>query len=321
MRLNLPILDQLAGSQNILIAGMGGGFDVFIGLPLYFTLREMGKQVHLANYSFVDLHLATLLGETETLLPERIVAARGRIKHHVGFYPEGYLADWFRKQEDTDVSVWMFNATAVQPLAESYRTLIEHLHIDALILVDGGVDSLMRGDEASPGTFIEDTITLAAVKELVLPVKLQVCLGFGTEIEERVCHHLVLENIAAITKVGGFLGACALTAQMECFQRYEAACRYVWEQRNHQKSHISTRIVPAAHGEFGNHHLYTVDSNVSVYLSTLMTLYWWFDADAVIQRNVLIDKIKDTQATEEVFRIIHETRRKMHLRSCKQIPY
>ena len=63
MQLNLPIMDQLAGSQNVLIAGMGGGFDVFIGLPLYFTLRSMGKQVHLANYSFVDPHLATLLGK------------------------------------------------------------------------------------------------------------------------------------------------------------------------------------------------------------------------------------------------------------------
>jgi hypothetical protein len=31
MKLNLPILDQLADSQNILISGAGGGFDV---LPL-----------------------------------------------------------------------------------------------------------------------------------------------------------------------------------------------------------------------------------------------------------------------------------------------
>lgn len=55
MRLNLPILDQLQSSQNILIAGAGGGFDVFAGLPIYFTLREQGKTVHLANFSFADL--------------------------------------------------------------------------------------------------------------------------------------------------------------------------------------------------------------------------------------------------------------------------
>ncbi len=38
MRLNLPILEQLAPCKNVLIAGMGGGFDVFCGLPLYFEL-------------------------------------------------------------------------------------------------------------------------------------------------------------------------------------------------------------------------------------------------------------------------------------------
>ena len=45
MRLNIPILDQLADSQHILIAGAGGGFDVFSGLPLYFTLREMPEHL------------------------------------------------------------------------------------------------------------------------------------------------------------------------------------------------------------------------------------------------------------------------------------
>ncbi len=46
MQLNLPILDQLADSKSILIAGIGGGFDVLAGLPLYFTLRAIGKTVH-----------------------------------------------------------------------------------------------------------------------------------------------------------------------------------------------------------------------------------------------------------------------------------
>jgi hypothetical protein len=52
MHLNLPILDQLMAHENILIAGMGGGYDIFCGLPIYFDLRARGKQVHLANYSF-----------------------------------------------------------------------------------------------------------------------------------------------------------------------------------------------------------------------------------------------------------------------------
>jgi hypothetical protein len=49
MQLNLPIFDRLADCRNILIAGMGGGFDVFSGLPIYFALPERGQRAHLAN--------------------------------------------------------------------------------------------------------------------------------------------------------------------------------------------------------------------------------------------------------------------------------
>jgi hypothetical protein len=42
MDLNLPIFDQLTNCQNLLIAGMCGGFELFCGLPIYFELREQG---------------------------------------------------------------------------------------------------------------------------------------------------------------------------------------------------------------------------------------------------------------------------------------
>lgn len=47
MELNLPILDQLAASTQILSAGIGGGFDLFCGLPLYFSL--LGATIRLAE--------------------------------------------------------------------------------------------------------------------------------------------------------------------------------------------------------------------------------------------------------------------------------
>ena len=32
--MNIPFFEQLASARNVLIAGAGGGFDVFCGLPL-----------------------------------------------------------------------------------------------------------------------------------------------------------------------------------------------------------------------------------------------------------------------------------------------
>lgn len=40
----------------MLVAGAGGGFDVYAGLPLALALASAGKEVHLANLSFADLH-------------------------------------------------------------------------------------------------------------------------------------------------------------------------------------------------------------------------------------------------------------------------
>jgi len=51
----IPLFRQLDNSQNILISGAGGGFDIYCGLPLYFALKAQGKKVVLSNLSFTWL--------------------------------------------------------------------------------------------------------------------------------------------------------------------------------------------------------------------------------------------------------------------------
>jgi len=94
MDLNLPILHLLHDKQSILIAGAGGGFDIFAGLPLYFALREMGKTVHLANYSFSRLDIMSHYCKVISLVPDLMVGATGGVSSdfNAGYYPEGYLA-------------------------------------------------------------------------------------------------------------------------------------------------------------------------------------------------------------------------------------
>jgi hypothetical protein len=320
MKLNLPILDQLDNSRSILIAGAGGGFDVFAGLPVCFALREMGKTVYLANYSFTELTILSVIAQPEVMIDGLLVGTKGDVIHPFPYYPEGYLAEWFRKTRGEDVTVWMFARTGVQSLHRAYRALVSRLNIDAILLVDGGVDSIMRGDEQAPGTLVEDSITLAAIEKLDVPVKLLACLGFGAEVEEGVCHHHALENIAALAKAGGFLGSCALTPQMPVFEQYEAACRYVWEQPSHSKSHISTRIIPAVHGEFGNYHMYP-EGRMLLFISPLMSLYWFFDAHKVVERSLLIPRIRDTDGHETVIAAAVRLGREGNVRPRQSIPY
>ena len=319
-QLNLPILDHLADHQHILIAGAGGGFDVFSGLPLYFTLRDLGKNVHLANYTFCEFELVKRVSQPQVLRDGLVLGARGPIRTALPYYPEGYLSLWFHEARGEDVTVWMFAHAGAAPLAEGYAALVQHLHIDALILVDGGVDSLMHGDEAGPGTMVEDSLTLAAVQTVDVPVKILACIGFGSEIEEALCHYHALENMAALAKAGAFLGSCALTPQMDAFLQFEAACRFVWEQPKHSHSHISSRIIPAARGEFGSYRMYPTDYS-GVFISPLMSLYWFFDARAVTARNLLVPRLGDTHTTAQAFTVYAKLASGLSLRPRKTIPY
>jgi hypothetical protein len=320
MQLNLPILDPLTDKHNILIAGAGGGFDVFGGLPIYFMLREMGKNVHLANYSFSEFELVKLVSQPEVLIEGLLIGARGSISHPLMYYPEGYLSRWFEETQNTNVTVWMFNREGVEPLKKAYTALIQHLKIDALILIDGGVDSLSRGDEEGSGTLVEDSITLAAVQHLDIPTKILGCIGFGTEAEEAVCHYSALENIAALAKAGAFLGSCALTPQMPAFQLYEDACRYVWEQPGHTRSHISTRIIPAVHGEFGDYRMYR-DGWSTAWISPLMGLYWFFDADTVAAQSLLVPMLAGTTDVHQAIRAVAKLKHTHSQRPRRIIPY
>jgi hypothetical protein len=321
MQLNLPIMEALGDAQSILIAGVGGGFDVFAGLPLYFTLRDAGKTVHLANYSFNDLGLTSHLLETETLITDLLIGVRGRVNVRIPHSAEGYLAEWFAYIRGETTPIWMFANVGAAPLTIAYQTLQKHLGFDALILVDGGVDSVMRGDEYGAGTLVEDTISLAAAQALDVPIKILACVGFGTEVEEAVCHYNALENMAALVKADAFYGACALTPHMPAFQLYESACRYVWEQPGHPKSHISTRIIPAVRGEFGNHHSYDDHKHVLIALSPLMSLYWCFNAQIVAERSLLLPHLRRTREKREAFLIVDSFQNGMKMRPRRPMPY
>lgn len=61
-------------------------------------------------------------------------------------------------------SVYALVRAGVQPLRAASRSLLDHLGgVDAVLLVDGGTDILMRGDETGLGTPEDDMARLAAV--------------------------------------------------------------------------------------------------------------------------------------------------------------
>lgn len=50
-----PLFARLETAERILVAGAGGGFDIYAGLPVALPLLHQGKDVRLANLSFSAL--------------------------------------------------------------------------------------------------------------------------------------------------------------------------------------------------------------------------------------------------------------------------
>jgi hypothetical protein len=315
MNLNLPILDQLTGCKNLLIAGMGGGFDIFCGLPIYFELKKHGINAHLANFSFSDIENV----DFGTRLTKTLVGVTPKIERVYPYFPEFHLVNWFKEKRHEDVTLWCFHKTGAAPLTENYKLLAEHLSLDGILLIDGGVDSLVRGDEAELGTAIEDLTSLYAVNQLThIPTRLLACIGFGAE--QNLTHAHIFENIASLTKAGGFLGSCSLTPQMDSYQAYDEAVTFVQSNEFQDPSVINSSIVSAVRGNYGDYHLTEKTKRSKLWISPLMPLYWFFDFDCVVKQNMLLPEMEGTlRFRDALYKVIAKAER-ISRRKATNIP-
>ncbi|MEU8664538.1 DUF1152 domain-containing protein, partial [Actinoplanes philippinensis] len=154
----LPFFEALSDSRRVLIAGAGGGFDVYAGLPLGLALMATGRTVHFGSLSLVNLYEL----DSDVRTDQGVAAITAATRSHHDYFPERTLARWLAGQGLPD-TVHAFPRTGVRPLRGAYRRLAKRLDLDAIVLVDGGTDILMRGDEAALGTPVEDATSLAAV--------------------------------------------------------------------------------------------------------------------------------------------------------------
>ena len=123
--LRLPFFDAIADAETVLLAGAGGGYDIFSGLPLTSGLKSLGKTVHLANLSFSRLY-ATQGKRLGTALVE----VTADLQSALPYFPELHLARWLAQQGEPGI-IYGIDRTGAKPIAEAYRTLQERLKPDA----------------------------------------------------------------------------------------------------------------------------------------------------------------------------------------------
>ena len=327
MRLNVPDIAALNDARTILLIGMGGGYDIFCGLPLRYALQEIGKTVHLANLSFsrLDVCDARHIGEA-------VVKVTHETTGGTGYFPERYLCEWFHSRGET-VPVYCFPRVGARPIAAAYQNLVAELggsrspagtdggKVDAVVLIDGGTDSLMRGDECGLGTPEEDSVSLYAVNRLEdVATKLLVCIGFGVDTFHGVSHGHFLEAVAALSQDGAFLGAWSLLPEMPEAELYKEAVEFVHEQMFNHPSIVNTSILSAVEGQFGNYHANYRTDGSDLFINPLMSLYWAFDAVAVAERNLYLDLLATTETVPDVWKTLAMFRANVTQREWLPLP-
>lgn len=310
--LRLPTV--LERSERVLVCGAGGGFDVYAGIPIYERLRALGKQVFLGSLSF------TYLGGTDaTRLTRALYAVDATTTGEDRYFPERGLARFFARRGER-ATIYAFEKFGVAPVREGYEHLAQELDLDAIVLIDGGTDILMRGDEAGLGTPAEDMTSLAAVAGLETPTRVVMCVGFGVDTYHGICHAHWLENVAALARKGGFLGALALLGSMPEVKSYIEAVNAA-ELATTRPSIVNGSVVSAIEGRFGDHHRSARTQSSKLFISPLMSILWAFDLSSVARQNLYLDRLEGTQSIWDVQLAIENFRATVTARPVEPIPH
>jgi hypothetical protein len=290
--LSQPVVAALDAARRVLLAGCGGGYDVLGAVPLLVELLARGKEVVLASHSFC--YLNGLAGARQEEAVPNLYAVPAAAATEAAYCPEAWLARWLEERLGRRQVVWAFDKTGVQPLLRAYRHVVAAEHIDAVVLIDGGIDALLRGDESELGTPSEDLASLCAAKALEVPVKLLACVGLGAELRDGICHEQVFARIAELTRRGGYLGAAALVRGGAATDAYRDAVDFVFaHQAAQRRSHVHKVIGAAVDGQYGL-------EGPHVWLSPLLSLYWYFKLDEVVASHLFLDELSATQTIWDV---------------------
>ncbi|MEU8265171.1 DUF1152 domain-containing protein [Micromonospora sp. NPDC048999] len=311
-----PLFAALEPARTVLIAGAGGGFDVYAGIPLAVALREAGHTVHLANLSFTQLELLDL----DVWAAQDVAAVTPDTAGPDDYFPERALACWLAAQ-GLPSTVYAFPKVGVQPLRNAYRHLVDALGVDAVVLVDGGTDILMCGDEAGLGTPVEDMTSLAAVAGLEVPVKLVVCLGFGIDAYHGVNHTQVLENIAALDRDGAYLGALSIPRTSREAELYRDAVAYGQAATPLRPSIVHGQIAAATRGADGDVHVTRRTRGSVLFVNPLMAIYFSFQLDGLARRSLYLDRLEHTVGMRQVASRIEDFREDVERRIPRAFPH
>ena len=315
--------------RTVLLCGCGGGFDFVHGLALYPELVRLGKRVVIGSYSFGDPR--RIGGEAPVVFREgdaivrRVTAAS---EPDSDYAPEIHVCSFLdgRYPDAAPHFAYAYYARAftVPSLTRLYRALVARHDVDAVVLVDGGTDSLMAGDEEGLGDPIEDAVSVATVAGLDgLRAKVLLSAGFGADRFNHVSDGASLRAVAELTALGGFLGVASLEPGTPALETYATALEHIYARQTF-RSVLAGAIVSAARGWYGTGDVPPIlASRVApgqMFGWPLMAMLWGFDVDVVARRSHIAAWIRERETVMDCYVAVEEGRRALGVRAVEELP-
>ncbi len=237
------------------------------------------------------------------------------------YFPEKWILEWIKEESNETPDMYAFsNQLGVASLRRAYSEIINKHNIDTLIMIDGGTDSLMFGDESGVGTIIEDSCSLVATFNLPVKKRFLVATAFGIEQHHNLNHYSCLENIATLTKANAFKGCFSLTKEMKEGEYFIDLVDFLNKKAPKYMSIVSNAISSSIQGEFGDYHATPKTKGSEQFINPFMSIYWFFSLDAVASRIKFIDEIKETETIREVIEEFKQYRLHCKKRVQRNLP-
>lgn len=316
--------------KTVLLAGCGGGFDFVHAMLLVPELVRLGKTLVIGSYSFGDPRV--IGGDAPVVFDEDGVVVRRVTASNVpdaDYGPEIHVCSFldarFPGRAPHAAYAYYARDFTVPTLTRFYRQLVATHAVDAVVIVDGGSDSLMVGDEDGLGDPIEDCVSVTTVAALEGVTTLLVTVGFGADRYNHVSDAASLRAVAELTVSGGFLGALALTPEDESFRFYRDCLDHI-EARQQFRSVLANAIVCAGEGHFGSDGVPArLGARVQpgeIFLWPLMAMVWGFDPATVAARSRMADWIRGCTTVDACYAAVAAGRRALGagLRGVENIP-
>lgn len=285
-------------TENILIMGCGGGYDIFTGLPIYFSLNA---SIYLANFSFTKLDLLS----KHVPLSEYVY----RIDPHYPVDPNIYFPEQLLANKLGVPIIAFAYEKGVLSLEKGYKDIINTYNIKTIILADGGCDSILFGNESELATPVEDMMNVYVVnkllKEQIISQAYLSILGITADYFEGVKASDVEANINYLINAGALIYKQQLHHACTISNKYMAT----FLDCQPSKSIVNCSIVEAINENYGtitSKYLSNRLGSTQIEVSELTSTNYIFKLVTVADSIKYLNLLKDIDDSDEIDKIIME---------------